>query len=457
MALMQQFLAAVLLVAPAGLVNVVAAAVPDPSTTAIYYPDVIKSGAPPAIKVGTRLTYFGTNSTLAGKTVYLELDRDGTWVERGSHRTFNAATSGGVGYSVVRVGHLDKQVAALNVNNYLLNLADKTVNSPSSVGFVSEAGSALDYWIHPAILKNIKDEKIKTTTISRQPYVIGQRKYNAIRFTTMTTHCYMAEIYDLDTGIKLYHALSQAGGVEAKRFKDDDNLVKVTVGSTFSMTSTLMDVKDVDVPWKSEEPPAWVGQFNEIRYDGTISTINPGFAPLSSRVTSFLTPASRGEGWMRGVLSVTVDNGLPPVPNKVDYMTAHGTIGGLWIPPRALAGLKLNQVIDSNDLTKTQYIVGAINQNFVTISETGSTFRIDFTYNKQSGGLSGVTYQQKKSGWNDGDAIAADKAAMRSGGRRRVRQGFALTHLVGCTSAGCVKALRCRPPRARYPAVHCMS
>ena len=86
---------------------------------------------------------------------------------------------------------------------------------------------------------------------------------------------------------------------------------------------------------------------------------------------------------------------MPPEEALQDGACGPATIGGLWIEPASLAGLRPRQVIETNEHVGTTVTVNAVQPDSVTISETGPLHRIDWTYDKKTGILSAMTLTQQ--------------------------------------------------------------
>jgi hypothetical protein len=244
---------------------------------------------------------------------------------------------------------------------------------------VTNAGCAADLWIHPDVLKNLKEVAQGPVHITRMPYVVNKKKYNAIRIQTTTANGYMAYVYDLDTGMMIFNGSSTQGAVG--------------VGGAMTQLTTgwLVEVKDVDVPWKAAAVPAWVGKFNELDYQGTQSTVALG-GQLDRPMTITTTPTARRDGWLRTASTFTIQTfqGMPPDVSQNAGASGPASIGGQWIGPDAIPKLKARQVIYQDDITKTVTSVSDVNPRSVTISEVGQRHRIDCTYDAATGMLLGV-------------------------------------------------------------------
>ncbi len=367
--------------------------VPDPSPNALRFPAAVKAGRPDAIKPGMRLTYSGTSATVSGQCILLALDSRGNWVVRETEKRWETGNSGGVGYTVVRVCHIDDEVAAVSTSAYLLDLATNAVCAAANDGFVSQAGCAGTYWIHPAALAKLQDSKQAGQLVLRMPYVVNNRTYNAIRLTTEGAKSYTAQVFDLDTGILIFYA---AASISDPSFvKLPNGQARKIEGSTHTETAGLMEVKDVGVPWRDRRAPTWVGTFEELRYEGSVSAVSNG-AEYSQATSATITPVARGEGWLRcSLASVTQNPGLPPYEVRGNLAAGNGSLGGLWIPPNGIDDLEEGQVIETNDVTGTRTVVSRVANGLVTITETGKIFQVDTTYDSKTGLMSEIVVSQQ--------------------------------------------------------------
>ncbi len=375
-----------------------AAQVPDPSMAASVYPQVLQAGPPPIIKPGTRLIYFGGSSTIAGTRTKLVPDDKGNWFDPKTGQKYSERDvqgSGGVGYTVGRVSHVDRHVAAINIASYLLDPLAKTVSYTGGGGVVSNAGAGGDFWIHPAVLKNIREIREPGNFIGRTPYVIMNRKYNAIRFQNDSDNGHTTYVYDLDSGLMIFHGSSNiAGGVLTP--PGPDGRPGIGAGNTFLSHNMLVEVKDVDIPWKNAPVPQWVNQFRELRYAGGVTTAIQGVNPTTQAMSVIITPKARENGWLRYTNTNTHHvYGLPPQQSTTEGAAGQAGLGGLWIPPQGMANLKVGQVLDSIDILKTKTIVTDIGRGHITLSEIGQLHRSDASYDTTTGLMTGVTLRQQ--------------------------------------------------------------
>jgi hypothetical protein len=87
--------------------------------------------------------------------------------------------------------------------------------------------------------------------------------------------------------------------------------------------------------------------------------------------------------------------GMPPEQAQSEGASGSASIGGLWIAPQALANLRTQQVIERHDIVGTTILVSNAGAGIVTLSEIGPLHRMDWTYQTNTGMLSGVTLTQQ--------------------------------------------------------------
>jgi len=277
------------------------AAVPDPSMMLTLVPDAATAGPPAAIKPGTRLTYFGMSASVPGTGRQLVLDDDGKWVDKNTGQHYSeqdVAGAGGAGYNVVQVGYVDHDVAQLSSRQYLYDISTRQSSYTSGSGLVTNAGCAADYWVNPDALKHVAEVNQDGIRIMRMPYKLNDRTYNAMRFQTTSATGSQAYVYDLDTGLMIFHGSSAQGASVMTAPLGGSGQAGVGAGNTQLVTGWIVEVKDVDVPWKQAAPPAWVGQFRGLQYSGMQMSIVAGAGQFGPAYT-----LSSGRARRRSTLS----------------------------------------------------------------------------------------------------------------------------------------------------------
>jgi hypothetical protein len=364
--------------------------VPDDCPLRVLLPTAVGSGPPPGLRAGTRLVYFGMSGTIASTRSRLVLDEDGNWIDDATGERYREepVTGGaGGGFTVLRVGHVDEQVVQVGVRVYAWDIATGVASYASSSGLVTYAGCASDYWVHPLALATLAERNEPGLRILRMPYRVGDHVFDAIRIQSSSESGYTAYVFDLATGLMVFHGSRSTGpAVWTPSLGDRADLGE---GSTTLVTIWIVDAADVAVPWADAPVPAWVDRVQALEYEGTMTTFTASAAPLSLALRHVATPDLRGAGWLHLRTSTWLQSVAGMPPGQLDGVDASGTgsIGGLWIAPSALAALAPGQVIDRIAALDVSTTVGAVAPGRVTIVEAGPAHRLEHTYDTTTGVL----------------------------------------------------------------------
>ncbi len=371
--------------------------VPDPSVMLPLAPAAALAGAPPVIHPGTRLTYFGMTASIPASRGKLVEDDEGGWIDKRTGKRYREEEIYGAAaaaFNVVQVGHIGGGVAELNSRIYLYDPVTKISAFASGTGIVGHAGCAADYWIHPAVLAQVREVKTPDLRILRMPYTVGQKTYRVVRIQREDALGYDARMYDVETGLLVRH-VSRVQGPQVITPPDGDaGRMGQGEGSSQIIVGWLADVTDVAIPWGNEAPPPWVGTFRQLSYEGEqISEAVAARFTHQRRVSATLTPTARGRGWLRYRQTVTLESlpGMLPGQEQQQGACGNASIGGLWIPPAGLARLRPGQVIDNNPLIGARVTVGDVGPQGVTLVETGPRHRVECAYDTRTGVLMALT------------------------------------------------------------------
>ena len=375
--------------------------VPDPSIMLPLVPAAAEANAPPIIKPGTRLTYFGMTASIPGEYGKLVQDENGAWIDKRTgtrYREEDVEAGGSAAFNVLSMGHVGVGVVVLSTKIYGLDTATKKCSFAVGGGLVGHAGCAADYWIHPAVLQRVQEVNTEGLRILRMPYTIGGKTYKTIRFQRDDLSGYQARVYDLETGLLVYHGSRVQGPSVITPPVGKSGPAGLGEGSSQVITGWIVEVKDIDVPWKEAPAPPWIEGFRQLSFQGVqTSVVAVAGTKLDRTLVGTLTPKARGPGWVR-FTNRYVFEGIPGMrPDEAVQEGACGraTIAGLWIAPEALTKLRPGQVIERNDLVGTTVTVSAVIHNTVTVTETGPLHQVDNTYDARTGMLSAITLTQQ--------------------------------------------------------------
>lgn len=361
------------------------------------FPGADKAGPPPIVKPGLRLTYWGGSASIPGSYQQLVHNAQGDWENKQTGKKFKAEDmngSAGEGYGVVRVGYVDQKIVALSTTNYLLDRSTNKVSSTGGSGMLAHAGCASDYWVNPTILRKIQPMNQNGVVIVRMVYPLNGKRYNAIRFQTTGASGYTMYMYDLDSGLMIAHGMRTQGKGVVK--PGAFGQAQTGAGYTHITNGFIVDVEQVNVPWANAQTPAWVSQLKQLHYQGGYRTFLAGVGNFDRQMQLTINVKDRGNGWIRTVADSTMTlQGYPPIKGQQQNTFAHASMGGLWIPPQALAQLRPGQVLDTNKITHTKMVVTGVGQGYVQLSEIGDEHRNDAAYAMNTGVLTGLIIKQQ--------------------------------------------------------------
>ncbi len=375
-------------------------AVPDPSPLAVLFPDAVRAPAPAWAKPGVRLVYFGASASIPGERTQIVLDPNGKWVNKITGQGLgeqSVSGASGAGYTTFQIGHVDPAAVAVSASLYVFDPATRQSMYSVEGGFVTTPGCAADLWVNPDVLRKVQPVNANGVRILRMPYTVNQHTYDAIRIETVTSKGTTAYVFDLETGLLVFHGSNAQGAGVLTPPIGDSGWALPGKGSTQIVTGWLVEVQEVKVPWAGAAVPPWVGRFRELGYGGAQSTVVPTAGQVDRPMTAAVAPRARREGWVRTAWQVTVQSpaGLPPEHAVQEGACGEASVGGLWIAPEAMAGLQRGQVIDRNRVIGTVLSVSDVGPRGATITETGPLHRRDWSYDARSGMLVGIQIVQQ--------------------------------------------------------------
>ena len=366
----------------------------DPNVFVDLLPDLARMPAPEWLRTGTRLSYYSAVASVPGSYHEYVEDENGGWIDPDSGRRYDQIDipgTGGHGYNQVTVTALTRSVAVLSVRSY--GLTDLALDSPVSTltwgGTVGMPGAGSDWWLHPAVLAGVDEVVTDDLKVLRMPYTIDGREFDSLWVQSLGDTSNFTWVYDLDTGVLLHTASSTVGPpitgpVAAGEGRD---------GSTFLTQSTLVAVRDTDLPWAGQSPPDWLADVALVQYRGSITVGDPAApaAVLDARLD--VETLSTGSRWGRYRYSRTMSTDVTPsVTEALERIDGPAQVGALWVPPAGLQDLVDGQVLDVDPLTSTEVRVAEVAPDgTVTIAEIGPREESTAVYDLESGLLVAIT------------------------------------------------------------------
>ena len=355
---------------------------------------------PAFLKQGTRITWHGGNSTVAGSR--LVPDEKG-WIENKQKQKFGLKDSrggGGVGYTQVNILHADAKSIVADVRNFLIVDIEKNIcQSMEHIILTGNAEGLGDRWINPAKLAQMKQENGDGDSVTRVDFTVGKQLYKAIAIRHQGQDGYYSRTYDLATGMLLFGGTID-GDPNLMITDPNTGVVQRFDGGKQFSHSLLVSARDVKTPWAGAKVPQGLARGKVLNYAGSYTQINANLPPLpgfgmsvSYEVDSELTEDAIGAK-MHAVYSI--GQGLPP--SEVDAKVAFGSglLSGLWISPDAVRNMQANQVLDEDPITRYQVLYAGSNGNSATIVERGPKDVSEQSYDMNTGLLMAVRYNQQK-------------------------------------------------------------
>ena len=358
--------------------------VPDPNPLILMYPGAKDAGAPPAIKPGMRITYYGGSASIPGSYKQTVYDPNGNeWKNTNTGQTLpwknvDVPSASGDGYRVIRVNHIDDKIAVVSASDYLHDPLAKRMLPVGGFGVATNAGCAADFWVHPKVLKAIEPKNDDGVVIMPMKLQMGQKKFDGLRFQVSGDKSYTMKVYDLETGLLLLHAARAEGS--AIPTPGIVRQLPPSAAPTILSAGYPAALTYVDLPWKDAPVPDWVGNFRSLSYQGAYTSSLTGVGSMTKQFQLTMTVKQRGQKWVRlDAKSAYFFQGVPAGGAQQPTVYGSASVGGLWIAPKVLAKLRKGQEIESNKLTHTKLIVSDVGEGYVTISEIGDAHRNDVT------------------------------------------------------------------------------
>lgn len=346
--------------------------------------------APEWVREGARLSYYSATATIPSAYESFVPDEKGDWVGVKSGKRYRREEIfGAAGHGVTQVDVLSvgSQVAMLKVRAWLYSVYNGPlvpIKQAASIGL--PAGG--DWYIHPAALANLKDQRGGGVTILRMPYKIGTVTYDAIRIQQEDERSTFARIYDLSDGklLAIFNSVTSADQ-------------KVTTLSE----AILIGLRQMNLPWLDQALPSWVRAGTLLRYEGTKSyeAIRAGTVmPTSVSIEVRINDATMRCYTYTQSASMYVP-GFPTQYSQEKLAGGIGEPGGLALPPSSLATLRPGQVIDSDPVTGITTRVADVTRDdtgrdIVVIVSSNDAYSAELTYDISSGLL--VSFVEKKRG-----------------------------------------------------------
>lgn len=363
---MALILAAFLIVSSNADAQLLPSGIENPLTT--RFPELLAAPAPSWLAEGARATY----SVLASNSEAEHLDAkvlssgsvgnginqlDVVGLENGQAAVLNVAYAPGAG--------VQGYVSAAGVQGALRPLLETGSVTPVGCG---------DFWANPTVLQGIPAMADNGgLTVQRLPYTAADgESYQAIRFDFINNDLNIALVYDLNTGILLYHTL--------------DYLSFNPIGPNEVPTSggrnaiyQFLNLRAVPMPWKDGRLPATLAAGDVLNYQGQMTIQIQGASPVTTPMALQISVLAANDRFADAKL-VTYDQSTGSTSTTRVVRGVAGLMGN-WIPKEAIAALRPG-VIDTDPYTGMKISVVQNDANGAVFEKTNQQdFRELFSYN----------------------------------------------------------------------------
>jgi hypothetical protein len=252
---------------------------------------------------------------------------------------------------------------------------------PGNLSFMVPAGTPGDYWCDPGKLQTIQSDPTSGILVTRQPWTLNGKDYDTIQVQQKRGDSFQDHVYDVKTGLCLHSELTQGG------------VISGTGSDMFQTKGDFLAMRDLSIPWSTENAPDWIGTFKALHYRGAVQM--HGSLPTVPSVLSIdMLAAGHGQNWLEvNSISGMQLQGMPPQPpSKAVAFYGRSQFAGLWAGPTALGKLTAGQVLDQDPLTQMKTVVAKADDHSVQIASSNTSGEIDSQFDKQTGILLSTSF-----------------------------------------------------------------
>ncbi len=355
-------------------------------------PGLTVTTAPPNwITPGLRLTYYTISGFLPYGPHEYTPDPEGGWEDKHGNRYTQHKLEGTGSHGLLQfnVAAMDRQQVAVQTLFYLYDGMD--TSSPTQrleTGYVGQAGSGGDLWLHPDALKALLQTYGNRPPpprgqagmwISATRKQIEQATYDAVLIALLAeSGSRKVWIYDLASGILLYSSEIAKAGMKVVQG------AQVHPGGSMTKSTTFKGSRTLSLPWAGQAAPPWLGQARTFRYSGTFQVNIPGSPPSPLAVNATASITGRGPDWVK--FDISTGGQAPGISSELTTrVSGNHMLCGSWIPPMAMSNLQAGQVLDTDPFTNVTTQVSSVDPQYVTLVHNNPRQQIQYTYRRQDG------------------------------------------------------------------------
>lgn len=313
------------------------------------FPELAQAAAPDWLDEGVRVTYYGQSANITQVP----------WEE----------SSGSAGYLQCDLIALDEEAAVSSIK-FLVDLGQSTLIPTVVLPGLGLPGAG-DYWLHPDALERAEGVAGDDLVVIRGPAEIAGETYQAVRFEYRTEEALYVWMFDQASGVLLFyrHEIQTAGDTH-KQLTD----------------LTLVQQRQLQLPWQARSGPAWVDEVNALQYEGEITSYVMGSPAGSVPYEVVAETAHNRPRWSAYLFSDYLDGRKNSTTWRLTGVAQ--PFDALWLSPEALDALEDGQVLDRDPVTEAEISVARRRDGTIVLAESNRAYRTDLIY----GGDDGLLY-----------------------------------------------------------------
>lgn len=353
------------------------------------------AAVPAWMKPGVRASFWAGSASVASAGAVLVPDDKGNWTttDGKTWSVQNNPGAGGMGYQQFTVANLVGDSVVVDFKQYLFNPEAKAYTTVLVSGHTVKLNEGGELWMPPQKLAQMQEGNVNGVRISRGPYTLNNKTYNAVGITTVLANGGSRYTYDAETGILLAMGSSSVGaGMMSAPLHGQTSPV---AGNTQLVQIIFAGMRQTNLPWIGQRAPAELTQTRQVDFQGTYTSAVANAGQVSWPVAMRWDISRIDEYSLQMRQTYKIDYGNTGMPNEPQVSDRGGSVAALWIDPRTLGQLRQGQVIDEDPITQMRTVVTGVQNGNVVLAEQGQIETSAWAYNQQTGAIQTMQLEQQ--------------------------------------------------------------
>jgi len=201
-------------------------------------------------------------------------------------------------------------------------------------------------------------------------FTLSGKSYRTIRFDFTDDTLQMAMVYDLDSGILLYHT------VDYSSYSNRNNYLST---SSNHATYEFRDLRTVQMPWKRGALPSWLAAHDTLTYQGRTAVQVQGAQPYGFPRTVQGVVTARHDRYAEMTFT-TYANDAVATASSTTSVGGINQLLGFWIPEDAVGALGTGTVDSDPDTGMVTSIVQSGLDGIIFEKTNQQDYRALFAY-----------------------------------------------------------------------------